>query len=302
MFAIFDSATLFGILKGNRFLPLGGVFVLLFDKGTLVLESVKEDLAVHDAILCLLLKTEARKRRRQFQNRIELVGVNHVNHAHSIGLHPVGRIIRQDLGIGKHLDDGVHHQHVAEEFGTKGGSLANVAFDKLRSRTTHASPIQHGLRIVHTGVRNIRLAEPTRVGSSSTRQIQNTQFLLVNPLESNFTKRGPNVAIDIGCVKQGVLEGSLKVVPRILRCNALAFLVLKSFCNPLQSDAVQDNAQDHQNYDGRPHYLSSRQKGCWHRRSRSVLFGIHDVASLDQQENNQEIQSGHQPFGGCPTS
>lgn len=233
LFTVLDSTALVGILKGDGFFPLGIILTFLLDKRTLVLEAVEEDLTVHQTIRRVLLNAEPSKRRRQIQDRIKAIGVNHVNHTQSIGLQPVGGIIRQDLGIWKSLDDLIQHQNMTERLGSKDRSLTNVSLHELRSWTIHASAIQHGFGIIDTNLRNIRFTEPTRIRSCSTRSIQESQLIFIHSIQGNLTNRCTNLTHDIGCVKQGVLKGRLELVPGIFHQNALAFLVFKSLDNSL---------------------------------------------------------------------
>jgi hypothetical protein len=181
---------------------------------------------------------------------------------------------------------------MAKCLGSKDRRLPNVSLDKLRTGTIHASPIQHGFRVVDTDLRNIGFPEPARVGSCTTRSIQEFEFIFVPSVDGNLTKGRTNLTHDIRCVKQGVLERSLELVPRILHQNALAFFVFKSLDRSLDRDTLQDDAQNHQYNDGRPHYLSSRQKGGCRRRTGTVPDSVDHLANLPQKTDNQEIQSG----------
>ncbi len=302
LFTVLHSSAGLGVLEGNRFLPLGIILILLLLKGTLVLEAVEEDLAVHHTIGCILLQTKSSKRRGQIQDGIKPIGVHHVNNANSIGLQPVSRIIRQDLGIREPLDDLIEHHDVTESFGSKNGSLTNIAPHEFGTRTVHASAIKHGFRVVHTNLRNVRLAEPTGIRSCPARHVQELELILVLAFQPNLTNRRPNIAHDIGCVKQRILKRGLKLVPRIIDDYALALLVFKAFHHTVDRDALQQDTQNHQNYDGRPHYLSSRQKGrCSHHIS-CALQPVGKLASVPQKSHNQEVQEGHQPVGRRPAS
>lgn len=233
LFTILDSTALFGILKCDGFFPLRIILAFLLNKGALVLETIKVDFAIHQAIGGLLLNAEPRKRGCQVQNGIKPIGMNHVNHTQTIGLQPVGRIIRQDLGIRKIVDNLVQHEDVAEGFGSKDRRLTNVSLRELGAWAVHTSPIQHGLRNVDTNLRNIGLTEPTCIGSRSTGCIQEFQFILVPTIDGDLTKRRTNLAHDVRCMKQRILERRLELIPWVFDDDTLPFLVFESLDNSL---------------------------------------------------------------------
>lgn len=103
-------------------------------------------------------------------------------------------------------------------------------------------------------------------------------------------------------MKEGILKGSLKLVPRIIDHNALAFLIFKSLHHAVDSDTLQQDSKHHQDYDGSPHYLSSRQKGRRCRRIRTTLFGVDHLADLRKEKHDQEVQRGQQPSRRSPAS
>ena len=242
LFAVLDASTLVRILECDGFLPLGVILTFLLDKGALVLEAIKVDFTIHQAIGGLLLNAESRKRRCQIQDRIKAIRVDHVNHTQSIGLQPVGGIVCQDLGIRETLDNLVQHEDVAKGLRTKDRSLANVPLGKLGSRTVHAGPIQHGFGVIHADLGNVGFPEPARIGCRTTPGIQEFEFIFVPSIHRNLTNGGSDLTHHIGRVKQRILKGRLELVPRIFDEDTLAFLVFKAFDNSLHRDTLQDDA------------------------------------------------------------